>query len=79
MVEVLHAVVVAVKHLSIDNQPEGVGAGHLDKGALAVLHQLLDIRAVDMGTMAVFVDEAGEFEQRHPLEEVDFDKTVVVQ
>ena len=37
MFDVLDAVVVAVEHLAVDDQPEGVGACHLDNGALAVL------------------------------------------
>ena len=62
MFDVLDAVVVAVEHLAVDDQPEGVGACHLDNGALAVLHKLLDIGAVDVGAMAVFVDKAGKLE-----------------
>ena len=72
MLDVLYPIVVAVENLAVDDQPEGVGACHLDKGALAVLHEFLDVGAVDVGALAVFVDEAGELEERHPLEEVDF-------
>lgn len=32
VLDVLDAVVVAVEHLTVDDQPKGVGACHLDKG-----------------------------------------------
>ncbi len=32
VLDVLEAVVVAVEHLTVDDQPKGVGACHLDKG-----------------------------------------------
>ena len=62
MFDVLDAVVVAVEHLTVDDQPEGVGACHFDKGVLAVVHEFLHVGTVDMGALAVFVDEAGELE-----------------
>ena len=62
MFEVLDAVVVAVEHLAVDDQPEGVGTCHFDKGALAVVHEFLHVGTVDVSALAVFVDEAGELE-----------------
>ena len=78
MVEVLHAVAVAVEHLAVDDQPEGVGACHLDGGCLAVEHKAFDVGAVDMGAAAVVVDEGGKFDERHAFEEIDFEQAVVV-
>ena len=62
MFDILDAVVIAVEHLAVDDEPEWVGASHLDYGSLTVLHEFLDVGAVDVGALAVFVDEAGELE-----------------
>ena len=78
MFEVLHTVVVAVHHLAVDDQPEGIVAGYLHRCPLAVFHQPFHFGAVDVGALAVVVDEAGEFDERHGFEEVHFQKTVVV-
>lgn len=78
VLEVLDSEVVAVKHLSVDAEVEGFGTGHLNNGALPVLHDLLGFGTMDVGTLAVVVDEADKTQERHFLEEVDFYQSVVV-
>jgi len=78
VVQVLNLIVVAVQHLAVDYQPEGFGTRQFDGGALTVEHELFDIGTVDVGAVAVFVHQAGELDERHALEEIDFEQAVVV-
>ena len=76
--EVAHMKTGVAEHLAIDAEVEGARTEDIDLGATTIVvvgFHLLDCRVRAVG---IATDEAGELDERHGMDQVDFEQPVGV-